>query len=181
MKYLSTLLIVILLAAACGSDSDSGASVPPADDGSSSAEVLATAVEELITKDHTFGAGPPPFTEYLIQSSLDPAAGIVEDGTDPVVRPLTSVEREAIELVVGAYGTVQWIDDPDEFITDDLRPTVEGGVILGVGEPVIDGESGLVPVSLWCGGLCGTWFTYQLELVDEAWVVAGIDGPIAIS
>lgn len=60
-------------------------------------------------------------------------------------------------------------------------PTVEGAVILGFGEAVIQIETGLVPVSLWCGGRCGTWFTYRLDVVDGSWVVTGIEGTIAIS
>ena len=35
---------------------------------------------------------------------------------------------------------------------------------------------------MWCGGLCGTWFTYSLALgADGEWVIAGIEGPVAIS
>jgi hypothetical protein len=52
---------------------------------------------------------------------------------------------------------------------------------LGVGEPTIDGNSALVPVSLWCGGLCGTWLTYRVELTDGTWSVTGIEGPVAVS
>jgi hypothetical protein len=131
---------------------------------------MAVALEQLVTVDHTFGDGPPPFTDYLVQTSLD------EGG-----RALTDDERSSIEAALSSLGEVQWIDDPDEFRTDDLRPTVEGGVILGVGEPEIDGDAALVPVSLWCGGLCGTWLTYQVEVVDGGWTVTGIEGPIAIS
>jgi hypothetical protein len=46
---------------------------------------------------------------------------------------------------------------------------------------VIDGATGLVPVSLWCGGLCGTWLTYRLDFADGAWAVTGTEGPRAIS
>ncbi|MFN2487699.1 MAG: hypothetical protein ABR609_14035 [Acidimicrobiia bacterium] len=60
-------------------------------------------------------------------------------------------------------------------------PTIEGAVIVGVGEPVVEDDTGLVPVSLWCGGTCGTWFTYRLDLIDSSRVVTGIEGTIAIS
>ncbi len=167
MKILTTLVVFVFLAAACGSD----ASVPGSEtDGPGPGSAMAVALEELITKDHTFGDGPPLFTDYLVQSDL------VDDG-----RALTDEERVVIENAVGAFGTVQWIGDADDYITDGLRPTVEGGVILGLGESEIDGDSALVPVSLWCGGLCGTWLTYELELSEGAWVVTGIDGPVVIS
>jgi hypothetical protein len=76
---------------------------------------------------------------------------------------------------------VQWIDQAEDHRTDDLRPTVEGAVIIGVGEPILDRGAATVAVSLWCGGLCGTWLTYRVELVDGAWTVTGTVGPVAIS
>lgn len=146
----------------------------------SSADLMAAAVLQLITEDHTFGEGPSPFTEYLIQTHLDPFAG-APTGPDRPTRALTELEQATIEAAVRPLGNVRWIDDPDLWRTDDLQPTVEGGAILGVGEPSIDGSARLVPVSLWCGGLCGTWLTYRLEAVDGNWVVTGVEGPIAIS
>ena len=54
-------------------------------------------------------------------------------------------------------------------------------MIIGVGEPSFDGGTALGPVSLRCGGLCGTWLTYRIELMDGAGTVIGTEGPIAIS
>lgn len=144
------------------------------------AEMMAAAIEQLVTVDHTFGSGPPPFTHYLIQSGTDPSAGMPEGGGS-AERPLTSSEQDAIESVLEPFGEVRWIDDPADYRTEDLVPTIEGAVILGVGEPVIEGSTGLVPVSLWCGGLCGTWLTYRLDQVNGVWEVTEIEGPIAIS
>ena len=173
MKRLTLLLVIALTAAACGA-SDSGG---PDD----SPEVLAAAILELITEDHTFGEGPPPFTDYLIQSSLDPFAGDPTASGSGDLRELTSGEQAAILAAVAPYGPVTWIEDPDDFITEDLVPTVEGAAIIGVGEPAFDGDEALVPVSLWCGGLCGTWLTYKLQLTETGWVVTGTEGPIAVS
>lgn len=144
-------------------------------------EMMAAALVELITEDHTFGEGPPPFTEYLIQDRIDPSAGEPAASTERPSRELTEAERGAIEEAVAEYGAVRWIEDPDEWRTSELTPTVEGGVILGVGEPTVQDDTGLVPVSLWCGGTCGTWFTYRLDLRDGSWVVTGIEGSIAVS
>jgi len=156
-------------------------SEPEPEDSGPSAEVLAAAILQLITKDHTFGQGPPPFTEYLVQSRLDPFAGNPTGSDLQDTRELTTAERTAIEAAVSPFGRVRWIGDPADWRTDDLRPIVEGGVILGVGEPSLGEDTGLVPVSLWCGGLCGTWLTYRLDLTDGVWAVTGIEGPIAIS
>jgi len=141
---------------------------------------MASSIRQLITVDNTFGGSPPPFTTYLIQTSTDPYAGT---GTEPTAasRALTQNERDAIEMVVAPFGSVQWIDDPAEYRTSDLMPTIEGSAILGVGEPTFDDKGALVPVSLWCSGLCGTWFTYRLQQTSEGWQVTGIEGPRAVS
>ena len=175
MRVRALTLVVALVVVACGESGDAG------DNGDTdSPEMMAAALEQLVTVDHTFGEGPPPFTEYLLQTSTDPFAGNpTGDGDES--RLLTDDERQAIEAVISELGPVRWIDDPDEWRTPDLRPTVDGAVILGVGEATVEGETGLVPVSLWCGGLCGTWMTYGLEEVDGAWTVTGIEGPIAMS
>lgn len=142
---------------------------------------MAVALTQLVTVDHTFGDGPSPFTEYLVQTRTDPQAGDVTGSPDGSTTELSADERAAIETAISEYGPVRWIEDPDEWRTPDLMPVVEGSVILGVGEPSVEGDSALVPVSLWCGGLCGTWFTYRVDLVGDTWTVTGIEGPVAIS
>jgi hypothetical protein len=143
---------------------------------------MAAALEHLVTRNHTFGDGPPPFSHYLVQSHTDPRAGSSgDDDGGGERRPLTAAESDAIEGAVRPFGPVRWIDDPGDWRTDDLRPTIDGSAILGVGEPTIDRTSALVPVSLWCGGECGTWLTYRLDLVDDTWRVTATDGPITIA
>ena len=193
MKRLVMLLTLTIVVVACADPEvlpePPGGDAPPTtavvvtvtNDEAPTAQMLAAAVLELVSKDHTFGQGPPPFTEYLIQANLDPFAGNATGTGQETARALTAVERTAIEAVLRPFGPVQWIGDPDEWRTSDLQPVIEGAVILGVGEPSVDDSTGLVPVSLWCGGLCGTWLTYRLDLVDGAWNVTGTEGPIAIS
>lgn len=175
MRVGALILVSGLVVAACGGTTATGP------DESGPSEMMSAALEQLVTVDHTFGDGPPPFTEYLIQTTTDPFAGDALGQGDSARRLLTVDERSAIEEAISKLGPVRWIDDPDEWRTDDLRPTIDGAVILGVGEPVVDGETGLVPVSLWCGGVCGTWLTYSLQQVEDAWSVTGIEGPIAMS
>lgn len=190
MKPLAILVALILAATACSND---GLGATPGTDpttapttsvsvdaSAASAEMMAAALQRLVTKDHTFGQGPPPFTEYLILSSTDPAAGsAVASGR--IGRPLTVREMETIAAAIGEFGPTQWIERAEDFIAPDLTPVVEGAAILGVGEPVIEGETGLVPISLWCGGTCGAWHTYRVNLIDGMWIVEGIEGPRAIS
>ncbi len=142
--------------------------------------MLAAAVTQLISTDHGFGDGPPPFTEYLVQSGTDPGAGSPppEGATS---RPLTEAERAAIATAVADYGPLQWIADPADWQTVDLRPTIDGAAIIGVGEPTFAEGTALVPVSMWCGSVCGIWVTYRIELREGVWTVIGTEGPIAIS
>ena len=177
MRIGVVLLAFSVLVAACGTEESTGG-----DPGTNqTAEMMAAALVELITEDPGFGEGSPPFTEYLIQNRIDPSAGKATGSPSESVRQLSDLEREAIEEAVREYGVVRWIDDPSDWQTPDLAPTIEGAAILGVGEPVIEANTGLVPVSMWCGGLCGTWLTYRLDMIDDVWVVTGIEGPIAVS
>lgn len=175
MRMIAICLAGALTLTACGS------SDPAVRAGQETPEIMTVALVQLVTEDNTFGDGTPPFTEYLIQTHTDPRAGDPTGSPEAAGRQLTEAERAAIEEAISGYGPVRWIEDPDEWRTYDLVPEVEGSVILGVGDPDIDGETALVPVSLWCAGLCGTWFSYRVDLVDGAWAVSGIEGPVAIS
>lgn len=144
-----------------------------------SAEVMGAAVRRLVTRDHTFG-GDHRFTEYLVLSRTDAAAGS-PGGRRSVARPLTVAERDAIAAAVAERGPHRFIDDASEGRTDDLQPLVEGSAIVSVGEPVIDGDTALVPATLWCGNVCGVWLTYRVDRVAGAWRVTGTEGPVAVS
>lgn len=174
MRFRTCLAITAIVLAGCtatGSDEGDAAT----------AEMMAAALHQLVTVDNTFGGSPPPFSEYLILDHIDTGAGDPATVGEPTARDLGEEEQAAIEASLGEFGTLRWIDDPDEWRTDGLLPKVEGSVILGVGEPDVDGDVALVPVSLWCGPLCGTWLTYRVELSGDTWAVTGIEGPVAIS
>lgn len=146
------------------------------------ATLMAEALHQLVTVDTTFGAGHR-FSELLVLTRLDPAAGSgTPSGGEGSDRPLTDAERAAIEAALSDVAPIRWIDDAEAWRTDDLMPTVEGSAIVGVGEPTFDDDGALVPVSLWCGGLCGTWFDYRAVPTDGGgWDIIGPEGPIAIS
>lgn len=190
-RPLAVLVAMVALATACATAPEGGreggtsvttsVTAPQADADRNTAQVMAAAFTELVTNDNTFTRGEPPFSLYLVQSSIDPYAGKAELDPTVSVRPLTEGERSAIEAALAAFGPVQWIADPDEWRTDDLRPKIDGSVILGIGEPVFDAQGALVPVSLWCGSTCGIWLTYRLVQTDQGWQVTGVDGPMSIS
>lgn len=177
MRVIPVVLTLFVVLSACSPDTNASGDTAE----NPTPEMMAAALVELITENHGFNGGPAPFTVYLIQNRTDPSAVIADAATDDQIRPLTNAEMRAIDDAVSEHGTVRWIDDPTEWQTPDLTPALEGAAILGVGEPVVEDQSGLVPVSMWCGGLCGTWLTYRLDLTNTTWMVTGIEGPIAIS
>lgn len=142
-------------------------------------DAMAVALLQVATVDNTFG-GQPVFSELLVQRTVDPSAGDAM-GTDDRGRSLTEAEMAAITEALSTVALVTWIDDPAEWSTDDLRPALDGSAILTVGEPEPDGDDLLVPVSLWCGGLCATWLTYRVTPGPDGWVVVGPEGPVTIS
>ena len=64
---LATVTLLSMIAFACGGDVSGHPEASP--------DVMAAAMHELVAVNHTFGDGPPPFTDYLIQEQLDPTAG----------------------------------------------------------------------------------------------------------
>lgn len=179
MRPIASFIALALIVAACGGGDTT--TVPPGDSSSDSAVIYAAALHQLVTVDNTFGGDGNPFSELLVQTSLDPAAGTATPDAAARVRPLTDEERSAIEDALSPLAPIRWIDDPEEWRTDDLMPVVEGSAILGVGPITFDEEGALVPMSMWCGGLCGTWYTYRAAETTEGWMIVGIEGPIAIS
>jgi len=171
-----------MLAAACSS-TESTTTMPPGDASADTADIYAVALRELVTDDNTFGGVGNPFSELLVLTTLDAAAGAgyIQEGSTEGIRPLSDGERSAIEAALNPFAPVRWIDDAAAWITDELMPVVEGSAILGVGSITFDGDGALVPISMWCGGLCGTWFTYRVIQSDQGWVVADIEGPITVS
>ena len=126
------------------------------------AQVLALALRQLVTVNNSFGPGHT-FTELLVQSALDPAAGtsIPVDGPQ---RALNEAERTAIEAALSDLAPVRWIGDPAEGRTANLAPPLPRG-----------------PVSVWCGGVHGIWLTYRLTLQAGSWSVTGMEGQWVIS
>ncbi len=171
MKIRALTLVMSLVVSACAAQT--GQTV------ATSNSPLPAALVELVTNDHTFGSGPSPFIVHLVLDHLDPTAGMSE--ASGLSRPLTDEEQEQIAEALQAIGEMRWIQDSGDWISEDLMPILDSSVILGVGEPRMDGTSAFVPVSLWCGGTCGTWLTYKLDLVAGLWEVVGIDGPVAVS
>ena len=181
---MSAMLSLLIAISACGEPAGSGESAKTTDPPTTRAEsptpvLMGLALHELLTEANTFGPGHR-FEAVLVQTSLDPSAGTAF-AAGPT-RPLSPAERSAIETyLAGVAADIRWIDDPNDWRTDELQPTLPGAAIVGVGEVIYDDAGALVPVSLWCGGVCGTWFTWRVELIDGDWRITGTEGPLVIS
>ena len=141
--------------------------------------LMGLALRELVLVENTFGGAGHRFSTVLLRTHTDPSAGTGVPGRRS--RPLSDVERSQIEVALGDVAPLRWIDDPDEWRTEDLEPVIEGSAIVGVGDVDFDGRGALVPVSLWCGGTCGTWFTFRVEQIEGQWTVTGPEGTVAVS
>ena len=53
--------------------------------------------------------------------------------------------------------------------------------VVSVSDLRINGDRAEIDMGLWCGSLCGTWFTYEAERAGETWRILGTTGPIAVS
>jgi hypothetical protein len=170
-------VVLALILGACAADTPLGDPGPTATTGPVSStpigeawktEILVQATMHLLRNDTTFGDGYV-FPTVLIVESL-------KDGT-----PLTADQIAALTTAVSTLSDVRFISSQDDFVTDDLRPTIEGAAIITLGPPDIDGNEATIDMGMWCGGLCGIWLTYALEVGDAGWEVLGTVGPIAIS
>ena len=168
--------VLVLVLAACATDSPSGGPGPSATSPTSTTvsqnpavdEILVQATMHLLRNDTTFGEGHV-FPKVLVVDHL-------KDGD-----PLTSDQMAALSTAISNLSEVEFIGDPSDFITEDLRPTIEGAAIITLGPVLIDGNDATVDMEMWCGGLCGIWLTYALEVGDAGWEVLGTVGPIAVS
>lgn len=170
-KSWSLATALVLLIGACG-DSENAAETE--------AQVLAAALHHLATEGNTFGP-EHRFSELAVWENLDPGAGASGAWAQTPGPLMTDLDRDAIERRLMDLGPVRWIDDPREWITDDLRPVVAGAAILSVGAVIRDGDEVLVAVHLWCGGVCGFGTTYRLARVGDGWAVVGHEGGMFIS
>lgn len=178
MRAVVITAVIAMLASACAAGP--AATEPPEDSYSDSAAIYAAALRQMVVEDNMFDGDGNPFSELLLQTSLDPGAGTAEPGNQGEVRPLSEEERAAIEEALSPLAPIRWIDDPDEW-REDLMPIIDGSAILGVGPITFDDAGALVPMSMWCGGLCGTWLTYRAAETTDGWEIVDIEGPIAVS
>lgn len=188
------LIAAVIAASGCASQgaqpstssSPSTGTAAPTDDAGTEVEVYAAVIRRLVTEDHTFGTGDPPFRRVYVVDGPIPDAG------DPgaVGAPSGAAPEPFPSHVIA--GIVEELDDlpPVTFVADADRVrrgrrgmggVRHDGVIITLGP--LEPRDGRIHVStsLWCGGLCGQWLTYVLAEDDGRWEITGTTGPQAMS
>lgn len=137
MRRLVVLVAIALVGTACGDEvpgTSSGAEAtttttvavqtPPTSE-EDRIEVTALALRALVADYNSFGSGHR-FTEVLLQTRIDPAAGSGQRGFgEPPGRSLTETERSAIEHALADLASV---DRRSRRIPDRGSPTRDRGV-----------------------------------------------------
>lgn len=176
LRFLAVVLVIFTVSACSRAE-------PGGERGSDTASMMAAAMHQLLTEDHTFGE-ESPFRIFLLEDRTFDIASMpwfekVHPAPTPA-RPVSVDERRAVENALDGIGEVRWVEDIMDWY-DGVMPTLDGSVLVQIGGPIIDGDTGFVPVSLLCGNVCGTWFTYRLKRTADGWNVDGIEGSVAIS
>jgi hypothetical protein len=149
--------------------------IPPAEPPESpeTAQLLADAIERLVTVDNTFGGGNP-FARIEVATVI---------GADPDW-PLEPLALEMIAAAIQPLAAVEFIPDAKAAIDRYFEAERAGGdlvTVVSIDDVRIDGDRAELDMALWCGSLCGTWFTYEAKLGPGGWEILGTTGSVAIS
>lgn len=147
------------------------------------AEIYATVIQRLVTRDHTFGRASSPFEFVYVVDGVVPLGERAPSPLGPAVEDFPASTKARMAEILDELPPLEFIQDPESV---RLGPEGAGGVkndgvIISLG-PIewVRGEI-QVATGLWCGGLCGQWLTYVLAEEEDGWVITGTTGPIAIS
>jgi hypothetical protein len=147
------------------------------------AAVYAAVIRRLMTKDHTFGGGDPPFERIFVFD------GAVERAANPTILPSGAVEpfdpelQSAIARRLADLSPLEFVSDPGSVVVGRNRcaRVFGNGVLVTLG-PIVGAATGVtVSNSLFFACLGGQWLTYVLEGEGDDWRVVGTKGPVAIS
>lgn len=187
LPWLGVLAIGSVLLGGCGA-----ATAEPSGDGGGGERVAAqprevgvysAVIRQLVTEDHTFGDSATPFDHvYVVDAAIEDASDPMASGNE-AGEPFDNAVKQGIRQQLTDLPPLTFVSDPDSVRRGEqgMGGVLNNGVIITL-EP-IDGNGHQVEVgnSLWCGGLCGQWQTYVVELDQDAWHTTGTTGPAAIS
>lgn len=151
--------------------------------GARTTEIYAAVIRRLVTKDHTFGSSRSPFDHiYVVDGAVERAGDPMEGDGEPGT-PFSRKVKEDLRAELDDLLPVGFVSNPDSVRLGPkgMEGVKDAGAIITLGP--VAGQSARVEVanSLWCGGMCGQWLTYVVELRGGDWEVTGTTGSIAIS
>ena len=134
------------------------------------AQLLANAVERLLTVDNAMGT-TDAFDDIRVGRAIE--------GGRP--RPLQQLDLEVIAGTLGDLGAITFVDDPSGEIESLFENPPRGTAVVTVTDLVLLDDHAQVGLHLWCGPLCGVFLTYEATPADPGWAIIGTTGPISIS
>ncbi len=186
-------VLVSVFGASCGGSDDGATAVPDSGEpreaqDTREAEVYAAVIRQLVTKDHTFGSGEPPFkVVYVLDGAVPGAADPEQAGSLAVSgRRFSEATKSAISSRLADLPPIRFVERRDAVVDgneggNSPGEVANGGVLIALGPIDGQGEKVEVESSLWMNGLVGAWQTYVVALRDGDWRVTGTRGPVATS
>lgn len=177
-KRLIVILLWLLLAACTAAPATSTPSpAPPPAAQIDEAQVIAAAIRQVYTVDHTFGGHSPNFPHiYLLAAAVEVGPGLQrgELPSDPLAAAV-------IAALADLPAQFVWVQSADE-APRDAHGTVIDGAVISVG-PIQPQPDGTVHVSasIYFAMLGAGGQTYVLEQQAGVWVITGTTGTFWIS
>jgi hypothetical protein len=182
MRRIGALLIgLTLVLAGCGGGAVTSPGGPTDADAGMEARMIgvySAIIRQLVTEDHTFGSGPPPFDRVFVLDGADAEAGDPMAVPPSTVEPFSPAVQAGIIRELADLPPVKFVADRDSIvITKHECAQVKGdGVLITLG-PISGGPDRVtVPSDMFEACLAGLWVTYELERADDRWLVVGTDG-----
>lgn len=132
--------------------------------------LMTVALRQLLLTDNTFGGGKV-FGEVAVGVQV----------VDPTPISLSATQKNSVLAGLrDAAGSVKWVERGEPGI--DLSVLHDGAprANAAVSAIKITGDTAVVTMSMSCGNLCGTWFTYSATRSGGSWSLE-IKGPVAVS
>ncbi len=144
------------------------------------AEIYAQVVRQLYTVDHTFGQPPLFPLVYLLRQTDDSVGAPGAPANGQTIFP--GDQQRILSLLADLPARFVWVDSRDDVPLDTVGVVQEGGAMITLGNisQQLDGSLH-TPAGIYIGSLAAGGQTYVLQVVDGAWQITGVSGPVWIS
>ena len=188
-------MLGVLLAAACTGSRHAAppntlpqhhVDVSPPTNGTASTtgEIYAAVIRQLVTVDHGFGGAPSPYRHVYVLNGVVPSAA---DPMHLVSRPLIPFKPglvQAISAKLHGLPPVSFVQNRGGVVAGrNPGHATHAGVLITLGQITWrDDTTAIVANNRWASGLNGQWLKYIVRHHNDEWSVTGVaDGTVAIS